>query len=58
MNRDSCFKTKETTRLRKNTKCVENSSFEKMTTIPINFIELNYFEDVINEFNLIDLEIR
>ena len=49
MNRD--FKTKETTRLRKNTKCVENSSSEKMTTIPIIFIELNYFEDVIKEKN-------
>ena len=36
----------------------ENSSFEKMTAIPVIFIELNYFEDVINEFNLIDLEIR
>ena len=36
----------------------ENSSSEKMTTIPNIFIELNYFEDVINEFNLIDLEIR
>ena len=58
MNRDSCFKTKETTRLRKNTNVRENSSFDKMTTIPIILIELNYFEDVINEFNLIDLEIR
>ena len=35
----------------------ENSSFEKMTTIPIDLIELDYF-DVINDFNLIDLEIR
>ena len=36
----------------------ENSSFEKIRTIPINLIELHYFDDVINEFNLIDLEIR
>ena len=28
-----------------------------MTTIPINLIQLHYFDDVINEFNLIDLEI-
>ena len=36
----------------------ESSSFEKMTTIKINLIQLHYFDDVINEFNLIDLEIR
>ena len=36
----------------------ESSSFQKMTTIPINLIQLHYFDDVINEFNLIDLEIR
>ena len=36
----------------------ENSSFEKIRTIPINLIQLHYFDDVINEFNLIDLEIR
>ena len=33
----------------------ENSSFEKIRTIPINLIELHYFDDVINEFHLIDL---
>ena len=36
----------------------ENSSFEKIITIPINLIELHYFDDVINEFNLIDLKLR
>ena len=36
----------------------ENSSFEKIRTIPINLIQLHYFDDVINEFNLIDLKIR
>ena len=36
----------------------ENSSFEKIRTIPINLIKVHYFADVINEFNLIDLEIR
>ena len=36
----------------------KNSSFEKVRTIPINLIQLHYFDDVINEFNLIDLEIR
>ena len=36
----------------------ENSSFEKIRTILINLIQLHYFDDVINEFNLIDLEIR
>ena len=36
----------------------ENPSFEKIRTIPINLIQLHYFDDVINEFNLIDLEIR
>ena len=36
----------------------ENSTFEKIITIPINLIQLHYFDDVINEFNLIDLEIR
>ena len=34
----------------------ENSSFKKMRTIPINLIQLHYFDDVNNEFNLIDLE--
>ena len=36
----------------------ENSSFEKIRTIPINLSQLHYFADFINEFNLIDLEIR
>ena len=36
----------------------ENSSFEKIRTIPINLIELHYFDDVINEFNLIYLKLR
>ena len=36
----------------------ENSSFEKIRTIPINLIQLHYFDDVINEINLIDLKIR
>ena len=36
----------------------ENSGFEKIGSIPINLIELHYFDDVINEFNMIDLEIR
>ena len=36
----------------------ESSSFQKMTTIPINLIQLHSFGDVINEFNLTDLEIR
>ena len=36
----------------------ENSSFEKIRTIPINLIQLHYFDYVINEFYLIDLEIR
>ena len=36
----------------------ENSSFEKIRTIPINLIQLHYFDDVVNEFNLIDLAIR
>ena len=36
----------------------ENSSFKKIRTIPINLIQLHYFEDVINAFNLIDLKIR
>ena len=36
----------------------ENFSFEKVRTIPINLIQLHYFDDVISEFNLIDLEIR
>ena len=36
----------------------ENSSFQKMITIPINLIQLHYFDDVINEFNFTDLEIR
>ena len=35
----------------------ENSSFEKMATISIILIQFNYFDYVINEFNLIDLEI-
>ena len=35
----------------------ENSSFEKIRTISIILISLHYFEDVFNEFNLIDLEI-
>ena len=30
---------------------VSNSSFEKIRTIPINLIQLHYFDDVINEFN-------
>ena len=38
--------------------CSENSSIEKIRTIPINLIQLNYFDDVINAFNLIDLKIR
>ena len=32
----------------------ENSSFEKITTIPIILIQLHYFADVMNEFELID----
>ena len=36
----------------------ENSSFEKIRTILINFIQLHYFDDVNNEFNLIDSKIR
>ena len=36
----------------------ENSTFENILTIPINLIQLHYFDDVINEFNLIDLKIR
>ena len=36
----------------------ENSSFEKIRTILINFIQLHYFDDAINKFNFIDLEIR
>ena len=36
----------------------ENSSFKKVRTIPINLIQLHYFDDVINAFNLIDLKIR
>ena len=36
----------------------ENPSFKKIRTIPINLIQLHYFDDVINEFNLIDLKIR
>ena len=36
----------------------ENSSFEKISTVPINLIQLHYFDDVINKFNLIDLKIR
>ena len=36
----------------------ENSSFEKIRTIPINLIQLHYFDDVVNEFNMIDLAIR
>ena len=36
----------------------ENSSFEKIRTIPINLIQLHYFADVINEFKLIDWEAR
>ena len=36
----------------------ENSSIEKIRTIPINLIQLHYFDDVINAFNLIDLKIR
>ena len=32
----------------------ENSSFEKIRTIPINLIQLHYFADVMNEFGLID----
>ena len=35
----------------------ENSSFEKIRTIPINLIQLHYFDDVINEFNLTDLKL-
>ena len=27
-----------------------------MTTIPISLIQLHYFDDVINDFNLIDLD--
>ena len=29
-----------------------------MTTIPVNLIQLHFFDDVLNEFNLTDLEIR
>ena len=36
----------------------ENPSFEKIRTIPINLIQLHSFDDVINEFNLTDIEIR
>ena len=36
----------------------ETSGFEKIRTIPINLIQLHYFDDVINEFNLIDSKIR
>ena len=36
----------------------ENPSFEKIRTIPINLIQLHHFDDVINAFNLIDLEKR
>ena len=36
----------------------ENPSFEKVRIIPINLIQLHYFNDVINEFNLTDLEKR
>ena len=36
----------------------ENSGLEKIRTIPINLVQLHYFDDVINEFNLIDLKIR
>ena len=36
----------------------ENSSFEKIRTIPINSIQLHYFDDVINKLILIDLEIK
>ena len=36
----------------------ENPSFEKIRTIRINLIQLYYFDDVINAFNLIDLKIR
>ena len=36
----------------------DNSSFKKIRTIPINLIQLHYFDDVINAFNLIDLKIR
>ena len=31
---------------------------EMYVKIPMNLIQLHYFDDVINEFNLIDLEIR
>ena len=34
----------------------ENPSFEKIRTIPINLIQLHYFDDVINAFHLIDLK--
>ena len=40
-----------------NTKC-ENPSFEKIRTISVNWIQLHYFDDVINELNLIDLEMN
>ena len=36
----------------------ENSSFKKIRTILINLIQLHYFDNVINGFHLIDLEIR
>ena len=36
----------------------ENPNFEKIRTIPINLIQLYYFDDVSNEFNLIDLKVR
>ena len=35
----------------------ENSSFEKIRTFTINFIQLQYFADVMNEFELIDWEV-
>ena len=35
----------------------ENSGLEKIRSITINLIQLHYFDDVINEFNSIDLKI-
>ena len=44
--------------MRKTQNVHENSSFGKIRTIPINLIQLHYFDDVINPLNLTDLEIR
>ena len=44
--------------LKNNRKCMKILSFEKISSIPINLIQLHYFADVINEFKLIDWEVR